>query len=67
MANQNFSDFPERKVNAASPGASPKPGKAASSDMPMKTAKWGGLPGGTGPNRSNGVTRAKIHPKSEGI
>ncbi len=32
-----------------------------------RTASWPGLPGKTGPNRSAGVTKAKIHPKSEGI
>ncbi len=67
MGNQNFSVFPERKANAAPKLTPPKPGRAARSDMPMKTANWGGLPGGTGPNRSNGVTRAKIHPQSDGI
>lgn len=67
MANQNFSDFPERKANAAPKVTPKKAGKPARSAMPMNTANWGGLPGGTGPNRSNGVTKLKAHPKSEGL
>ena len=33
----------------------------------MKTAAWPGLPGKSGPNRSNGVPKIKAYPKSEGI
>jgi hypothetical protein len=32
-----------------------------------KCPYWPKVPGKTGPNRSNGVTKAKIYPKSEGI
>ena len=32
-----------------------------------RTAAWPGLPGKAGPDRSAGVTKVKIHPKSEGI
>ncbi len=32
-----------------------------------KTANWPGLPGKSGPNRSNGVRKVKTHAKSEGV
>jgi hypothetical protein len=32
-----------------------------------KTASWPGLPGKSGPNRSAGVTKLKIHARSEGL
>ena len=31
------------------------------------TANWPGLPGKSGPNRSNGVAKLKVNPKSEGL
>lgn len=43
----------------------PSPGKSMS--FVEKTAGWGGLPGKSGPNRSNGVKKAKAYVKSEGI
>ncbi len=32
-----------------------------------RTAAWPSLPGKTGPNRSAGVKKLKIHPTSEGL
>ena len=32
-----------------------------------RTASWPGLPGKTGPNRSAGVKKLKIHPMSKGL
>ena len=32
-----------------------------------KTADWGGLPGKSGPDRSNGVEKLKTDAKSEGL
>lgn len=32
-----------------------------------RTANWPGLPGKTGPNRSAGVKKLKIHPFSKGL
>ncbi len=32
-----------------------------------RTANWPGLPGKSGPNRSAGVKKVKIHAKSEGL
>lgn len=34
---------------------------------PMDTANWPGVPGKKGPNRSQGVEKADVYPKSEGI
>lgn len=51
-------------------GQGPSPQASGSSpklSMPEKTANWGGLPGKTGPNRSGGVKKLKVYPKSEGI
>ena len=39
--------------------------KAAS--VKEKTANWPGLPGPSGPNRSAGVKKLKIHPTSIGL
>ena len=36
-------------------------------NTPEKKVGWGGLPGKSGPNRSNGVEKAKVYPDSEGI
>ncbi|MCP4900116.1 MAG: hypothetical protein GY906_24360 [bacterium] len=33
----------------------------------VRTANWGGLPGKTGPNRSAGIPKVKIHATSEGL
>ena len=40
-------------------------GKAPS--VVEKTANWPGLPGKSGPNRSAGVKKLKIHPSSQGL
>ncbi len=36
-------------------------------NMPMKTANWAGLPGKSGPERSNGVEKIETNAKSEGL
>jgi hypothetical protein len=67
MANPRFSNVaPTRGKNGKGPGMA-KTAPGAKADMPMKTAAWPGLPGKTGPNRSNGVAKIKAYPKSEGI
>ena len=35
--------------------------------LKVRTAAWAGLPGKTGPNRSAGVKKLKIHPMSRGL
>lgn len=41
---------------------------SATSSMTEKTAGWGGLPGSSQPkDRSGGVKRLQIHPKTEGL
>ncbi len=35
--------------------------------LKVKTAAWPGLPGKSGPNRSAGVRKLKIHPMSKGL
>lgn len=65
MANPRFSKTaPSRGTD----GKAKQPGGGTSkAEMPMKTAAWPGLPGKSGPNRSNGVPKIKAYPKSEGI
>ncbi len=42
-------------------------GSGGAGALTEKTASWPGLPGKSGPNRANGVTKVKIYPKSEGL
>ncbi len=35
--------------------------------LTLKTANWPGLPGKSGPDRSAGVKKLKIHPASQGL
>lgn len=48
-------------------GVMPKAAGPTVTDLPLKTAAWGGLPGKSGPNRSGGTSKLKIYAKSEGI
>lgn len=65
MASRFFSDFKEKKVSG-SKGAKPT-GKLKSLSGTEKTANWPGLPGKSGPDRSGGDKKVRIHPKSTGI
>ena len=68
MANPRYSDVaPKREGKDPAKGSPDKACKPACADMTMKTANWPGLPGKSGPNRSNGVPKAKAYPKSDGI
>lgn len=65
MANPDSGNLPSKLANKASP-----PKRKASAPQPSvteKTASWPGLPGKTGPNRSNGVKKLNTFPKSEGL
>ena len=66
MPNQNFTEFPERKMGGSAVVKVDK--KAASESFPERTAGWGQLPGKTQPkDRSLGVKRIQSHPKSSGL
>ncbi len=41
--------------------------RGQSAGVKENTANWPGLPGKSGPNRSAGVKKVKIHPISRGI
>ena len=43
--------------------------RASATEPPVneRTASWGGLPGKSGPGRSNGVPKLEIYAKSDGI
>ncbi len=40
---------------------------APAANVNERTANWPGLPGKTGPERSAGVKKLKIHPTSQGL
>lgn len=68
MSNPNYQKTSPRPTGG--PGSPPSPPgakSAAPSPMNEKTVNWPGLPGKSGPNRSVGVPKAKVHPKSEGL
>jgi len=63
-------DHSENKRGLGGRASKPPPTGTRSATAPKfteKTAAWAGLPGKSGPNRSAGVKRARIHPKSEGL
>ncbi len=71
MPNPDFSEFKSgRKGRARTP---PMPGSGmgkppAGASAPEKTANWGGLPGKSqSKDRSGGVKRLQVHPKTEGL
>ena len=61
MANKRNRPMP--KVQGAPTG---KTGHSAKS-LNESVANYPGLPGKTGPDRTNGVKKLKIHPQSQGI
>ena len=65
MSNPDFREFDTELGNKAKKFTRRKPAKEP--PFVEKTAAWAGLPGKTGPNRSAGVKRARIYPKSEGV
>lgn len=63
MPNKDFNDMIDNKSSGEKTGV-----RGSKSDsMNEKTAAWPGLPGKTGPDRSNGVQKVKTTAKSEGI
>ena len=44
-----------------------RPAGAPAAKVNERTANWPGLPGKTGPDRSAGVKKLKIHPASKGL
>ncbi len=65
MASRYFTEMKERKVSGGNKYSPPT--GSMSSSLNEKTAAWPGLPGKSGPDRSNGVKKLKTHPKSEGL
>ncbi len=71
MPNPDFSNLKtDRKGRARQPppvgGGAGKP--SATSSAPEKTASWGSLPGSSQPkDRSAGIKRLQVHPKTEGL
>ena len=65
MANPDFSDLGSNLGNTP-PKFKRKAGGSAAT-VNERTASWPGLPGKTGPNRSAGVKKLKIHPMSKGL
>ena len=53
-------------TNSTKPPPTGKSGSKATS-LDETTADWPGLPGKSGPDRSNGVKKVKTNAKSEGI
>lgn len=68
MSNPDFSEIESRKVlgNAAKPPPTGVRSKDRGTVM-EKVANWGGLPGKTGPDRSDGTKKVKAHPVTKGI
>lgn len=63
-------DFSENKRGLGGRAVKPPPTGTRSKTQPKfteRTATWPGLPGKSGPNRSVGAKRARIHPTSKGI
>lgn len=70
MANRYFSDIKGPKFTAPdqSTEESGMPTSAPKISAPERTAAWPGLPGPAQPRARNmGVTKAKIHPTSQGL
>ena len=68
MAANDFSEFPQRKQLANATTKPPQAGSKSKESLNEDGAAWPGVPGKTQPrNRSAGVPRAKIHPKSQGL
>jgi len=61
--NKQVSNLKTPSVSGKKPLASGSKSEA----MPEHTAAWAGLPGKSGPERSAGVTKAKVYPKSDGL
>ena len=66
MANPDHREFDTELGNPAKKFKRRKPAKEP--PFVEKTAAWAGLPGKSQPkDRSAGVKRARVHPKSEGV
>lgn len=63
MPNKNYRNL----VGSFPSQGAPTGAKGTKGSMPEKTAEWGGLPGKSGPDRSNGVKKCKCYPVSKGI
>ena len=65
MPNPDFRDFDNQLGNKAKGFKRSTPAKSAA--FKVGTANWPGLAGKSGPNRSAGVKKLKIHATSEGL
>ncbi len=65
MANPDFSDLGSNLGNT--PPKFKRRAGAPAAKVNERTVNWPGLPGKTGPNRSAGVKKLKIHPQSRGL
>ena len=66
MANKFFNEQLHGKPPAGG-GRSAEANGSGSSGFKVKQGYAPGLPGKSGPNRSNGVEKARVHPSSEGL
>ena len=64
MANPDFREFDTELGNK---GKKFRPKSVGSVGFVEKTANWPGLAGPPGPNRSAGVKKLKVNPKSVGL
>lgn len=70
MTNPNYNSAANKRPPSKSGKGAPLPAEGrspAGAPMPEKSPNWPGLPGKSGPDRSAGVKRAKVYPKSQGI
>ena len=57
MAEGKGQENPTKREMGSGGGAKTGARGPTPSNMPMKTASWPGLPGGTGPERSGGINK----------
>ena len=67
MSNAYWSEFDRGLGDSGAKPPSPGTPSGKPPGVTEKTKAWPGLPGTTGPNRSAGVPKLKIHPVSNGI
>ena len=68
MPNPHYNSMHGSNRKVAEGGSNKASGSSPKASMPEKTANWPGLPGkAQSKDRSGGVKKLKVHPKSEGI
>ncbi|MES0339864.1 MAG: hypothetical protein ABUK15_07395 [Anaerolineales bacterium] len=65
MPNPDSGNLPSALAN--SPPKFKRKSSGSQGTVNEKTANWQGLPGKSGPNRSAGVKKLKVHPMSKGL